>query len=119
MDIETLKGAYERDGYAVAERFLPDDLVAELRSETEHYVTAAREGRLTGPQFDIIETGTGPELRRITDPEAVSPVYDRAMRCKPLVDLLADLLDGTVRFDHGKLNVKPPSGGGALDWHQD
>ncbi|MEM0943149.1 MAG: phytanoyl-CoA dioxygenase family protein, partial [Pseudomonadota bacterium] len=22
-------------------------------------------------------------------------------------------------FDHGKLNFKPPSGGGALDWHQD
>ena len=32
---------------------------------------------------------------------------------------VAELLDGTVRFDHGKLNFKPPSGGGALDWHQD
>ncbi|MEM7178680.1 MAG: phytanoyl-CoA dioxygenase family protein [Pseudomonadota bacterium] len=119
IDMSTLKAGYERDGYAVVERFVPDDLIAELRAETERFVDTARDGRLIGTNFDIIDTETGPDLRRIADPEAVAEVYDRAMRWEPLVDLVSELLGGTCRFDHGKLNFKPPSGGGALDWHQD
>lgn len=119
IDLNTLKSDYARDGYVVIERFLTDSLIAELRAETDRMVNAAREGSLVGRHFDVIETSTGPELRRIADPESASEVYDHAMRWDPLVDLVAELLDGTVRFDHGKLNFKPPSGGGALDWHQD
>ncbi|MEM0945316.1 MAG: phytanoyl-CoA dioxygenase family protein, partial [Pseudomonadota bacterium] len=114
-----LQERYDRDGYVVAEGLIPGDLLADLREETARLTAAAREGSLIGRHFDIIETGAGPELRRIADPEAASEVYDRAMRLPALVDLAASLLGGSCRFDHGKLNFKPPSGGGALDWHQD
>jgi hypothetical protein len=119
IDLNKLKSDYKRDGYVVIERFMPDGLLCELRAETNRMVAAAREGALVGRQFDVIDTSTGPELRRIKDPESTSGIYDRAMRWDPLIDLVAELLDGTVRFDHGKLNFKPPTGGGALDWHQD
>ncbi|MEM9043783.1 MAG: phytanoyl-CoA dioxygenase family protein [Pseudomonadota bacterium] len=119
MDTEVIKSDYAQDGYVVLERFMPDDLIEELRAETDRFVAAARSNSLVGGNFDVIDTPTGPDLRRIADPEAASDVYDRAMRWEPLVDLVTELLGGTCRFDHGKLNFKPPSGGGALDWHQD
>lgn len=119
MNTAKLKADYDRDGYVVVEGMIPPTLLADLRAETDRMVEAAREGRLIGRHFDIIETVTGPELRRIADPEDAAEIYDHAMRFDPLVDLVAELLGGTCRFDHGKLNFKPPSGGGALDWHQD
>ena len=106
--------------FVAIERFLPEGLLAELQAETNSKVAAARKGRLAGPNFDVIGTpGGGFDLRRIANPEENGAVYDRVMRFKPLIDLVAHLLGGTVRFDHAKLNFKPPGGGGALDWHQD
>ncbi|MEM7508978.1 MAG: phytanoyl-CoA dioxygenase family protein [Pseudomonadota bacterium] len=119
MDTAKLKSDYDRDGYVVAEGIIPSTLLADLRAETIRMVEAAREGRLIGRHFDIIDTTTGPDLRRIADPEDAAEIYDQAMRFDPLVELVTALLGGTCRFDHGKLNFKPPSGGGALDWHQD
>ncbi|MEM8791324.1 MAG: phytanoyl-CoA dioxygenase family protein [Pseudomonadota bacterium] len=119
MNIDKVKSDYQRDGYIVLKRFMPDELIRELREETSRFVSSARSNSLVGGNFDVIETPAGPDLRRIADPERASAVYDKAMRWEPLVDLVSELLGGTCRFDHGKLNFKPPSGGGALDWHQD
>ncbi len=119
-DYDAIAAGYRRNGFAVLERFLPEGLLAELQAETNGRVAAARAGRLAGPHFDVVEApGGGSDLRRIANPEETAAVYDRVMRFEPLVDLVARLLGGTVRFDHAKLNFKPPGGGGALDWHQD
>ncbi|MDJ0612781.1 MAG: phytanoyl-CoA dioxygenase family protein, partial [Rhizobiaceae bacterium] len=102
------------------EKLIPDDLLKELRSFTTHCVSEVAAGRLHGELLDSFENAAGvPQLRRIVSPEAFADVYDRAMRYEPLVDLVKELLGGSVRFDHGKLNFKPPSGGAAVEWHQD
>ncbi len=120
LDYEAIAADYRHNGFVVIERFLPEGLLAELQDETNSKVAAAREGRLSGPHYDVIgTTGGGFDLRRIANPEEAGAVYDRVMRFEPLIDLVAHLLGGTVRFDHAKLNFKPPGGGGALDWHQD
>ena len=41
------------------------------------------------------------------------------MRSDRLVDIVAQLLGGTARFDHSKLNFKPPRGNAKIEWHQD
>ncbi len=121
MDIAALKSQYDRDGYLQVEDVFPAQLVKDLQSVTRAYVDRARANALDGEKFDVIQskTGVGHELRRIMDPEFVHNTYDRAMRFEPLIDLVQELLGGTVRFDHGKLNFKPPSGGAAVEWHQD
>jgi hypothetical protein len=85
---------------------------------------AARAGRLSsssGGAYDVIVGGDGkPALRRVVDPENAAAVYNEAMRCDAVLDLTDALLGKRgVRFDHGKLNFKPPGGGGELGWHQD
>ncbi|MEM9279891.1 MAG: phytanoyl-CoA dioxygenase family protein [Pseudomonadota bacterium] len=120
FDLETLKKEYDEQGYLVVKNLFPDEMVEELRNATSRYVDSVADGVLAGELLDIFENEDGtPQLRRIISPEAFSKVYHRAMRHEPLVDLVEKLLGGTVRFDHGKLNFKPPSGGAAVEWHQD
>lgn len=118
--LQTLEKQFEADGYLVVQDLFPAEFVARLRAVTNDYVASAQQDKLRGPLFDLIRDESDvPQLRRITSPETVHAIYDEAMRFGPLIDIVAQLLGGTVRFDHGKLNFKPPSGGAALEWHQD
>ncbi|MGI9352918.1 MAG: phytanoyl-CoA dioxygenase family protein [Rhizobiaceae bacterium] len=120
LNLDALKNNYEKDGFVVVEGLFPAELVEELRNATRGYVQQVAEGNLTDDLLDVIQDTDGnPQLRRIVSPEAFCEVYDRAMRYEPLVDLVEKFLGGSVRFDHGKLNFKPPSGGAAVEWHQD
>ena len=111
---------YRRDGFVVVENLIPPDLLRGLQDETARLCAAARAGELRGGHFDVIPGATGePELRRVTDPEEAAAVYAEVVRCPAVLDAAAELLGGTVRFDHAKLNFKPAGGGGALGWHQD
>ena len=47
------------------------------------------------------------------------PVYERVMRSRAIVDIVAALVGPAVRFDHSKLNYKPRNASGAIEWHQD
>ncbi len=118
--LASLKQQYDEQGYLVVPELFPAEFVARLRETTRSFVEQAQRDELDDPLFDLIRDREGiSQLRRITSPEQVHPIYDEAMRFEPLVDIVAELLGGTVRFDHGKLNFKPPSGGVALEWHQD
>ena len=120
MDLAALKSTYDKQGYLVVEKLFDDELLSELRAATQAYVSAVAERKLDGELLDHFQNEDGvPQLRRIVSPEAFADVYDRAMRYEPLLDIVQTLLGGTVRFDHGKLNFKPPSGGAAVEWHQD
>lgn len=117
---ETLLSQYRQDGYLVIESLFPPDMVKALQSATQSHVDAVTNGAVHHKLLDTITAPSGdPALRRITDPEAYDSVYDQAMRYEPLLDIVEALLGGSIRFDHGKLNFKPPSGGAAVEWHQD
>ncbi len=120
LDLDKLKTEYDAQGYLLVENLFPADFVEELRTATADYVGQVASGSLKHDLLDTFENADGvPQLRRIIDPEAFSEVYDKAMRYEPLIEIVKTLLGGSVRFDHGKLNFKPPSGGAAVEWHQD
>lgn len=120
LDYQSLKTQFDEQGFLVVEKLFDDALLTRMRSETAGFVNQVSDEGRVDPLLDIIEDSDGvPQLRRITSPEAFADIYDEAMRYEPLLDLVECLLGGTVRFDHGKLNFKPPSGGGAVEWHQD
>lgn len=117
---DDLKSQFDAQGYLVIQELFSPELIGRLRHVTNDYVAQAQRDELDGPLFDVITDANGvSQLRRITNPEQVHAVYDEAMRYEPLLDIVSTLLDGTIRFDHAKLNFKPPSGGAALEWHQD
>ena len=73
------------------------------------------------PRFDV-EPGHSaehPGLRRVASPEEISEVFLDILFKGPLVEAVADLLGGNLRFHHAKLNSKLPDSGTVVKWHQD
>lgn len=114
--------AFYRDyGYLMVEDVFGPDEVAELRRVTEDFVEASRDVPASNARYDLAPSHTAarPVVRRIKDPQKQHRVYAAAARSEKLLDILAGLLGPDIRFDHGKLNIKPVGGGGTVEWHQD
>ena len=115
------RSLYEQNGYLVIEGLLDEAWLRELRSAVEALLAAARSVPASNSVYDI---GPGhrpdhPCVRRIKDPQRQYPIFDALMRSPEIVDTVAELLGGTVRFDHAKLNFKPAGGQASIEWHQD
>jgi hypothetical protein len=73
------------------------------------------------PRFDL-EPGhsdSTPALRRVASPEEISPVNLDILLAGPMLEAVADLLGGNLRFHHAKLNSKLPGSATRVQWHQD
>ena len=113
--------SYRDNGYLAVEAvFGPAELV-ELQRVTADLVEAARAVPASDSIYDLApeHSAERPAVRRIKNPHERHPVYAAAARSERLLDIVADLVGPDVRFDHGKLNIKPTSGGAAIEWHQD
>ncbi len=113
--------SYRENGYLVMENLIEEPILERLRQVIRNYREQSRHVDKSNEIFDIgahhsFET---PKLRRLKDPVLRHPEFDLLMRSNAVVDIVAELLGGTVRFDHSKLNFKPPEGLAKVGWHQD
>ena len=113
--------SYRANGYLVVEAVFGAAELAELRRVTAEFVEAARAVTASDAVYDLApgHRAEQPLVRRIKNPHERHPVYAAAARSERLLEIVAGLVGPAVRFDHGKLNIKPTSGGGAVEWHQD
>ena len=112
---------FHREGYLVVEGVVTGAALDELREVTDHFLARARELDAPDEALDLApdHTRERPRVRRIIDPDRHHPVYEAATRRPEILDVVCDLLGPDVRFDHSKLNCKPPGGGVPIEWHQD
>ena len=112
---------YQEAGYLVVEDVVVGGTLDELRRVTDAFLEQARSLCASDDVFDL-DDGHAPErprVRRIKAPDRQHPAYAALMRSSTVLDVVADLIGPNIRFDHSKLNCKPASGGGAIEWHQD
>ncbi len=112
---------YRDNGYLLVEAVFTAEEVAALRRVTEDFVAASREVPASNDRYDLgpNHTAARPAVRRLKNPQDQHPAYAAAARSEKLLDVLACLVGPDIRFDHGKLNIKPVGGGGTVEWHQD
>ncbi|MCP4245903.1 MAG: phytanoyl-CoA dioxygenase family protein [bacterium] len=112
---------YRENGYLLVEDVFGPAEVAALRAATAALTEASRTVPASNPLFDLAPDHSPqcPKVRRIKNPQDNHPAYEQAMRSPRLLDILEDLIGPAIRFDHGKLNIKPVGGGAAVEWHQD
>ncbi len=112
---------YREDGILLVEKLLDDDSVAGLRLVTDEFVDRSRAVTASDDVYDLdpSHNAEAPCVRRIKDPTIQHPAYDAVMRCDAILDIVEQLIGPAIRFDHAKLNFKPPGGGAAVEWHQD
>jgi len=112
---------YRENGFLLIEKLLDDDIVAGLRAVTDELKDRSRAVAANDDVFDLDPSHRpeAPCLRRIKNPTFHHQAYDALMRSDVILDLIAGLIGPDIRFDHAKLNFKPPGGGAAVEWHQD
>ena len=112
---------YHREGYLVVEGVVTGAPLDELREVTDRLLERARGLDASDEALDLApdHTRERPRVRRIKDPDRHHPAYAAAARRPGILDVVGDLLGPDLRFDHAKLNCKPPGGGVPIEWHQD
>ena len=112
---------YHTNGYLGVENVISAEEVAELQRVTDEFVEKSRQVPEHTDVFDLEpdHTSEAPRLRRVKDPVAQHPVYDRVSRHERIVDIVAQLVGPNVRYSSGKLNMKSAAFGSAVEWHQD
>jgi ectoine hydroxylase-related dioxygenase (phytanoyl-CoA dioxygenase family) len=112
---------YREMGYTVFPGLLSVAKVAEMLKEVELICAGA-----TRAHFDASRIEMEPEqpfegtlVRRLYEPCTYYPVFRMLSESKNLLDCVEQLLGPNFCFHYSKLNMKPPSVGSAVEWHQD
>ena len=112
---------YHTNGYIVVENVISTEDIADLRRITDEFVDKSRDVTEHSNVFDLEpgHTPEAPQLRRLKNPVALHPIYDRMLRHNHILDSVAQLIGPNIRYDTSKLNMKSAGFGSPVEWHQD
>jgi ectoine hydroxylase-related dioxygenase (phytanoyl-CoA dioxygenase family) len=112
---------YNGEGYTVARQlFRPDEIavfVAEADRVSEGSTLAHHDRTRIEMEPDQLPGGT--VLRRIYEPCSYYAPYRELSESDKLLNCVEQLLGPDLEFHYSKINMKPPSIGSVVDWHQD
>lgn len=113
--------AYREHGVAVIDEVLDATALAEIRQVVDEFVERSRTAERSDAVLDLgpHHSPDAPQLRRIKDPTLHHPAFATLMRSAGVLDIVEHLLGPNLRFQAGKVNLKHPGGGDAVEWHQD
>ncbi|MEM7561529.1 MAG: phytanoyl-CoA dioxygenase family protein [Pseudomonadota bacterium] len=113
--------SYHDDGYILLERVIDQSTLDRMRATISQFLEASRDVSESDPIYDLDKSHTPnqPRVRRLKDPHLRDPVFSDLAKSDAILDPVAQLLGGTVRFDHSKLNFKHPGAAAEIQWHQD
>jgi ectoine hydroxylase-related dioxygenase (phytanoyl-CoA dioxygenase family) len=121
MFTEEEKAGYREKGYLLASGFLSAGQVDEFRAAVDSIGTgntrAAHDASRVEMEPDQSPEGT--RVRRIYEPCTYYPVFRSLSESQRLLDAVSDLIGPDLSFHYSKINMKPPSVGSAVEWHQD
>jgi phytanoyl-CoA hydroxylase len=112
---------YEENGFLAVEDVVPCDLIREAQAVVDDFIDQSRSVTDHTAVFDL-EPGHSPQaprLRRLKEPCAIHPVFDRISRLDAILDIVAALIGPEIRYQGSKLNLKAAEFGSPVEWHQD
>ncbi len=113
--------SYERDGYLVLEKHLPDEWLTRIRDEIVRFEEEAKPMAASNDRLDLEDSHTpeDPRLRRIKLPHTISDTFRELMFSDVILAPARDLAGPNLRLHTSKLNMKSAGYGAAVEWHQD
>ena len=112
---------YDRQGYLVLEKQIPDEWIAKVRDEITRFEAEAATMTASNDRLDLEDTHTpeNPRLRRVKLPHTISDVMRELMYSDHVLAPARDLVGPNLRLHTTKLNMKSAGYGAAVEWHQD
>ena len=113
--------AYDKNGYLVLEKQIPDDWIEKIRSEIARFEIEAADMTASNDRLDLEDSHTKeePRLRRVKLPHTISEVVRELMYSDHVLGPARDLIGPDLRLHTTKLNMKSAGYGAAVEWHQD
>ena len=112
---------YHRDGYVVVPGFLDSDVLdridREIRQITEDAFSGDDYSKILEVEPETIDGQAA--VRRIYNPYDLHDEFRDLAHRAPIVDCVESLIGPNINLQHSKLNMKPPSVGSVVEWHQD
>jgi phytanoyl-CoA hydroxylase len=112
---------YKKNGYVVQPSLLGASDTKAILSDIETICAGATVANHDASRVEM-ESKQGPEgtfVRRIYEPCTYYPGFRSLSESGGLLDCVAQLLGADLTFHYSKINVKPPSVGSVVEWHQD
>jgi ectoine hydroxylase-related dioxygenase (phytanoyl-CoA dioxygenase family) len=112
---------YQEHGFLAVEKVLQLDLMEEARAVVDEFVEQSRQVTEHTSVFDLEpgHTPEAPRVRRLKEPCAIHPIFDRISRSEAILDIVAELIGPAIRYQGSKLNMKAAAFGSPVEWHQD
>ncbi len=113
---------YESEGYTAVPNVIEPDTLRRLRDITDEIVAGARglTGHTDALDLEASHTPDEPRVRRIKRPHTVHPFYWELACHQGIMAALIPLIGEHIRLrPAGKVNIKAPGYGAAIEWHQD
>ncbi len=112
---------YREQGYLLLENVISPTMLTALRDRIDAFLEESRGVVASNEIYDLdgSHCANAPRVRRLKDPHLRDPLFRSVCESHAIVDPVAQLLGGTVRFDHSKLNFKHPGASAEIHWHQD
>lgn len=113
--------AYQKNGFLTVENIIPMPLIEEARQVVEDFVERSRAVADHDVVYDLEpgHSAEAPRVRRLKEPCALHPIFDRINRLPQLLDVVAALIGPEIRYQGSKLNMKAAAYGSPVEWHQD
>ncbi len=107
---------YKKNGYLVKPNLIDKKTINKINKK----INFLKSNNAYNKNFEYLTIKGKKYCVRLKDPHKVDTIFNRLLKNIKIISILGDLLGGTIRFHHSKLNFKPPSSkAGIVDWHQD
>ena len=120
LSIEQVK-KYEKDGYIIIDNVIDKIILDKIQLATDKIVENASLINKSNDQYDLADNHSKnkPSIRRIKQPQNFDNTFKELLFYPSVIDKVTSLLGNNFRLHNGKLNMKSPSAGDLVDWHQD
>ena len=112
---------YNKNGYLVINNVIEPKVIDKLKNEIKKLVEESRNIKKSDHIYDLAESHSKKNLkvRRIKQPQNINSKFKYFLKNKQIIDKVSSLIGKNIRLHGGKINLKSPSAGDPVDWHQD
>lgn len=120
LSLEQVK-KYEKDGYIIIDNVIDKVILDKIKLATDKIVENASWIIKSNDQYDLADNHSKnkPSIRRIKQPQNFDNTFKELLFYPSVIDKVTSLLGNNFRLHNGKMNMKSPSAGDLVDWHQD
>ena len=120
LSLEQVK-KYEKDGYIIIDNVIDKFFLNKIKLATDKIVEKASLINKSNDQYDLADNHSKnkPSIRRIKQPQNFDNTFKELLFYPSVIDKVTSLLGNNFRLHNGKMNMKSPSAGDLVDWHQD